>query len=245
MKTNINTPWGDAIDTLKHNKSLDEWYYSFPKLNYNVFKLPEQYSFDLNKMRQEINKIIESNETQSIKRNHEGKKYNRYKGLGFFARENSSSPLEDHFTRRDTNLGEVYPDDLHLNNKLPELYENDFTNPTSIYNDYFKDVFSVFKHNINKASLLDMRSKGFLGSHVDFPYYKAIRLHATIYGGENSYYEIDGERFQIPADGNWYFIDTGKFHSAWNEGPSDRLTINVNLSGVISDPRNLANNLLL
>lgn len=245
MKTLINQPWGDTIDTVKHSKPLDQWYYSFPKLNYNVFRLPTEYSFDIEEMRKQIDNILESHEPLSIKRNSDGKKYNRYKGLGFFAREDSVNPLEDHFTRRDTNLGEVFPDDLHLNNSLPELYENDFTKPTQIYNDYFKDVFSVFKHHINKASLLDMRSKGFLGSHVDFPYYKAIRLHATIYGGEHSYYEVDGERFQIPADGHWYFFDTGKYHSAWNEGPQDRLTINVNLSGIFSDPRELADKLAL
>jgi hypothetical protein len=103
----------------------------------------------------------------------------------------------------------------------------------------------VFKHSISKASLLELRSKGYLGSHVDFPYYKGIRLHATISGGENAWYEINGEKFQIPADGNWYFIDTGKYHSVWNEGPDDRLTINVNLSDVLSDPQELANSFKL
>jgi hypothetical protein len=245
MKISINSPWGDSTDTLIHNKPLDSWYKEYPILPYNVFKLPEQYSFNLDEMRNEIATIFESTQTESIQRNREGKKYNRYKGLGFFARDNAENPLSDHFTRRDTSLGEVFPDDLHLNDSLPDLYENDFVNPTQIYNDYFKQIFSVFKHSISKASLLELRSKGYLGSHVDFPYYKGIRLHATISGGENAWYEINGEKFQIPADGNWYFIDTGKYHSVWNEGPDDRLTINVNLSDVLSDPQELANSFKL
>ncbi len=238
MKINIDSPWGDVIDTVKHSKPLDEWYQQHPKLEYSVFRLPEAYSFNLEEMKSQIDSIV--HDTISIDRNAQGKKYNRYKGLGFFSREDADKPLEDHFTRRDSGLGQVYSDNLHLNSKLPDLYENDFTKPTEIYNEYFKKVFSVFKSPITKASLLELKSKGYLGSHVDFPYYKTIRLHATIRGGENAWYEIAGERFQIPADGHWYFIDTGKFHSIWNEGPDDRLTINVNLM-IAGDPQQLAN----
>lgn len=244
MKTSINYPWGDTIDTIKHSKSLHEWYIDRPMLSYNYFKLPDFYSFNINEMRHEINCIIQKFDTYAIKRNSTGKTYNRYKGLGFFAREHSTTPLEDHFLRRDVNHGVVYPDDLHLNNKLPMLYEHDFTNPTKIYNQYFKNIFSVFKSKISKASILSLKSKGYLGSHVDYPYYKCIRLHASIEGTENAYYEVNGEKFQIPADGNWYFIDTGKFHSVWNEGPNDRLTLNINLF-VSDDPLILANQKLL
>lgn len=239
MKININAPWGDVTDTLKYNKPLDDWYKEWPRLDYNFFKLPEQYSFNLDDMQQQIETLVQQHETIAIDRNAQGKKYNRYKGLGFFARQDSNKPLEDHFVRRDSDLGEVYSDDLHLNDKLPELYENDFVAPTEIYNDYFKKVFSVFKSPISKASILELKNKGYLGSHVDFPYYKGIRLHATIKGGRGAWYEINGERFQIPADGHWYFIDTGKFHSIWNEGPEDRLTINVNLM-INGDPLDLA-----
>lgn len=233
-------PWGDSIDTTKYCLPLDEWYQGeYHKLPYSFFKLPKKYDFDLDEMKNQINQLLQKHDTIAIARNANGKKYNRYKGLGFLARKDAVEPLEDHFTRRDERIGEVYSDDLHLNPRLPELYENDFVNPTEIYNDYFKNVFSVFQSRITKASLLDLKSKGYLGSHVDFPYYKTIRLHATVYGGENAWYEIEGERFQIPADGSWYFIDTGKYHSVWNEGPNDRLTINVNLI-VNSDPLDLA-----
>lgn len=245
MVINNTTPWRDVIDTLKYSKSLNSWYNDFPILPYNVFKLPEHYSFDINEMREQINDIISNTSTFSVKRDNEGRRYSRYKGLGFFSRRDSENPLEDHFIRRDADLGEVYSDNLYMNDRLPDLYENDFTEKTSIYNDYFNTIFSKFKSSISKASILELKNKGFLASHVDFPYYKGIRLHATISGGEHAYYEIAGEKFQIPADGNWYFIDTGKYHSVWNEGPEDRITINVNLSGILSDPATLAKNLEL
>jgi hypothetical protein len=237
-------PWGDCTDTVKNSKPLDEWYQQYPKLPYNVFKLPEQYSFDLETMRSNVEKLLETINTQSITKNSEGNRFSRYRGLGFFSRIDSSTPLEDHFIRRDRTLGQVYPDDLHLNSQLPNLYEDDFTEPTVILDQYFQQVFAVFKSKISKASLLELRAGGWLGSHVDFPYYKTIRLHASIRGNENAWYEIDGEKFQLPQDGNWYFIDTGKYHSIWNDGPEHRLTLNVNLV-VGSDPKELASKNLL
>jgi hypothetical protein len=229
MKTSIKEPWGDTIDTVKHSGPLDEWYKDFKKLDYNYFRLPSEYSFDLDKMRYEIRKILDDYNPISMPRNSEGARFTRYRGLGFYAREESDSPLEDHFVRRDRNHGRMYADDRHLNDWLPELYEEDFDSPTEILNDYFKSVFSKFKTKINKASILELRSGGWLGSHVDFPYYNKIRLHASIWGSENAWYEIEGEKFQIPEDGHWYFIDTGKYHSVWNYGPQHRLTLNVNL----------------
>jgi len=238
IKRNIQ-PWGDSIDTIKHSKPLDEWYTNYKKLPYNFFKLPDTYSFDLNEMRERVTTLLSNQNTISITKNKDGEKFNRYRGLGFYSRPNVNAPLEDHFTRRDEALGTVYPDDLHLKNQLPILIENDFTQPTNILDQYFNSVFGVFKSSISKASLLDLRPLGWLGAHVDFPYYKTIRLHASIFGNENAWYEVDGEKFQLPADGNWYFIDTGKYHSIWNNGPENRVTLNINLC-VTDDPKMLA-----
>ena len=205
IKRNIQ-PWGDSIDTIKHSKPLDEWYADNKPLPYNFFKLPDTYSFNLTEMRKHVGNLLEQQQTISITKNKDGEKFNRYRGLGFYSRPDSISPLEDHFVRRDELVGEVYPDELHLNNKLPSLIENDFTSPTSILDDYFNKVFSVFKSKVSKASLLDLRPLGCLGSHVDFPYSRTIRLHASISGNKNAWYEVNGEKFQLPADGSWYFI---------------------------------------
>lgn len=237
MKTYINNAWGDSIDTVKHALPLTEWYPTGP-LPYNHFKLPEQYSFNLDEMKSHIAQLSES--TKSIQTNANGRKFSKYRGLGFFARPNSEHPLEDHFTRRDAEQGQVYPDDLYLQNRLPELYEDDFTQPTQLLDNYFTQKFSVFKSKVSKASLLELRAGGWLASHVDFPYYKTIRLHASISGCDDAWYEVNGERFQLPADGNWYFIDTGKYHSIWNNGPGHRLTLNINLIVGPNDPLQLA-----
>ena len=231
----INKAWGDSIDTIKNSLPLDEWYSVHPILPYNVFKLPEKYSFNVAEMREHISTM----QTISIQANKQGRRFSKYRGLGFFAREDSTTPLEDHFVRRDTEYGQVFPDDLHLQQRLPKLYENDFVKPTEILDDYFSNIFGVFDQPINKASILELRAGGWLGSHVDFPYYQTVRLHASISGCTNAWYEINGERFQIPEDGNWYFIDTGKYHSVWNEGPDHRVTLNVNLQIGPRDPKEL------
>ena len=240
-----NTAWGDCVDTIKHNKSLKKWYDVFEQLNYNVFRLPEVYSFNVVEMQEQIKNITETHPTLSIIKNSSGTRFSKYRGLGFHARRDSANPIFDHFTRRDKKLGVVYGDDLHLKNDLPELIEDDFTEPTEILNPYFKKVFSVFKSHITKASILELRSGGWLGSHVDFPYYQGIRLHSTISGGESAWYEVAGEKFQIPADGHWYFIDTGKYHSVYNYGPTHRTTLNINLNvyfdkKMTKDPKSLA-----
>jgi hypothetical protein len=235
----LSTPWNDCTDTLLHSKSLDEWYTDKPKLGYNVFKLPSQYSFNLKEMQDQVSSLLEKQNTISISKNAKGEKFNRYKGLGFFSRPNCATPLEDHFTRRDVKHGVTYADDLHLNANLPDLIENDFTETTCIMNEYFNNIFSSFKSKITKASLLELRPMGWLGSHVDFPYYKTVRLHTSIFGNEGAWYEVEGEKFQLPQDGHWYFIDTGKYHSVWNHGPNSRITLNVNLE-IQSDPRELA-----
>lgn len=227
----------ESTDTLKYAKPLTEWYAEHPALSYNHFKLPSQYSFNIDEMREHVAKLTEY--TRSIQASSTGRKFSKYRGLGFFARPNSNTPLEDHFIRRDEEFGQVFPDDLHLQERLPKLYENDFTKPTEILDEYFTKIFSGFKSPINKASLLELRAGGWLGAHVDFPYYKTIRLHASISGCNNAWYEVNGERFQIPEDGNWYFIDTGKYHSVWNEGPEHRVTLNINLR-VSQDPLSLA-----
>lgn len=239
------TPWGDCVDTIKYSLPLDNWYNNkTPKLPYNYFRLPDCYSFNLTEMQNEISKICEQYQPISVSRNSNGDRFTRYRGLGFYSKRNSTHPLEDHFIRTEKDIGIVYPDDLHLNKNLPNLLENDFTETTDIMTNYIKNVFSVFKSNITKASILELRPLGWLGSHVDYPYYKTIRLHASIFGNENAWYEVDGEQFQIPQDGAWYFIDTGKYHSIWNYGPSSRITLNVNLQ-IFQDPKILvANNLL-
>lgn len=245
MKTTISAPWADCIDTVTYRNDLSSWYSEYPELPYNFFKLPDYYNFDLSEMQQNVRTLLAKYPTIPISTNDRGKKYNKYRGLGFFSRKNSNAPLEDHFTRRDTTRGVVYKEDLQLSDTLLDLYENDFVEPTEILSNYFSEVFNKFKGKISKASLLDLKSRGYLGSHVDFPYYKTIRLHACIFGAENAWYEVNGEKIQFPADGSWYFIDTGKYHSVWNTGPADRLTININISDILEDPLHLATQLRL
>lgn len=223
------TPWRDSIDTIKHGTNLSKWYTAYRKLPYNVFRLPSCYSFDLEQVRNEINNITSKIPFLNAPKDSSGKLIKCYSGLGFYSRKNSNCPLQDHFIRKDRSRGIVWSTDLHLSKQLPELVEDDFTQETEILTDVFRHEFSKFHSTITKASILNLKSKGWLAAHVDFPYYQGIRLHASISGCSNAWYEVDGEKFQIPEDGNWYFIDTGKFHSVWNYGPEDRVTLNINL----------------
>ena len=58
-------------------------------------------------------------------------------------------------------------------------------------------------------------------------FYKYLPL--TNYN-EDTYYEVEGVKFKIPADGNFYWFDVGRNHAVANNGTADRITLSVNLS---------------
>ena len=74
--TNLLEPWGDSIDTTKNSKSLDEWYIDYPKLDYNVFKLPSQYDFDLKEMQYQVATLLQEHDPISVSKNSQGEKFN-------------------------------------------------------------------------------------------------------------------------------------------------------------------------
>ena len=65
--------------------------------------------------------------------------------------------------------------------------------------------------------------------HVDFPYYQTIRVHSCLYTNPDVVWKVEDEQFQIPADGNFYWFDTGKYHSVVNNGNETRIVLSINL----------------
>lgn len=60
--------------------------------------------------------------------------------------------------------------------------------------------------------------------HVDFPRNDTYRVHIPIHTNNHSFFEIGGEKFNIPADGYVWLINTGDHeHTAWNYGTESRV----------------------
>jgi hypothetical protein len=55
-------------------------------------------------------------------------------------------------------------------------------------------------------------------------------VHACIESNPDVVWEVEGEQFSIPCDGNFYWFDTGRYHAVKNNGLSPRVAFSINLS---------------
>ena len=236
MSLDINM--GYNISTTQDTSFYEHWYSphtDFKRIEPNVIKLPDYYSFDLEKVRSQVNSIQEDHGYKpfEVAKN---KRRLTYQGIGLTAKPGAEDPLYDalNLYGKDGKLSitEAFETMGNANDKkaVMNLAEKDFSEPTEIFDGYIKEVLSKFKSPLTKTRLLNLKRKGVLAPHVDFPYYEQIRVHACIFESPDAWWEVEGERFKIPADGNFYWFDTGKYHAVWNDGADDRVVLSVNLS---------------
>lgn len=227
-------------DTNLDNIFYEKWYKPHTKWDVpskKILKLSDYYSFDLDKLKKQVLEIQNNYGLKPfpIKKN-STKKRMTYRGIGITSRKNSSDPLYDSLHLYNSN-GEIDISDSfnqqsinNQNKKVVSLYERNFSEPTEIYTGYLSEILSKFKSPLTKCRFLELCPKGVITPHVDFPYYEQIRIHAVITTNENVFWEVEGEKFQIPADGNFYWFDTGRYHSVYNNGNTSRIVLSVNLS---------------
>lgn len=228
------------INTNKDTGFYKSWYSPYTRFDSiipNLIKLPQYYSFDLEKLKEQVCCIKSEYGFKPFPIKKDGSKVRRtYQGIGLTAKEGASDPLYDAL-RLYGNNGELDITDVFLkqsnSNEQKEfstLSEKDFNVKTEIFTGYIAEILSRFMSPLTKTRLLCLKPKGMIAPHVDFPYYEQIRVHACIESNDNTWWEVDGERFQIPCDGNFYWFDTGKYHAVWNDGKTDRTVLSVNLS---------------
>lgn len=228
MKTNTNS---------KAHNLFYEPHTPWKKIPLNHFKLPSKYSFDLDAVRKQVDEITNQHGLHPYPLKLGKHDYNSktYHGICFTARPGVSSPLTDGLVVRQSGSSEpletkkVFLDKKEGVSSPSTIDESEFTEKTSIYSGYIGSVLDRFASPKTKVRLISMLPGGSLDFHVDFPYYQQVRLHAAIYTNPSCFWEVDGEVFQIPADGNFYWLDAGKPHRAWNDGSTQRLLLSVNL----------------
>ncbi len=243
------------IDTTD-NDYYSQWYAphtAWPVQTATWKALPDYYNFDVGRMRVELETLRKSYDFKPFQINLEGKKRMTYQGISLTARENSQDPEYDSLRlfghtddgkEEELDISQVFHqmDSRRTDvKKAAWLNEKIFNTPTNAYSGYFAEVIDKFKCPKTKVRLLNLRPKGVITPHVDFPYYKQIRIHAAIYTNENSWYEVEGQKFHIPADGRFYWFDVGRNHAVWNDGNEDRITLSVNLT-VYEDLNNAPTN---
>ena len=107
--------------------------------------------------------------------------------------------------------------------------EVSFDTETEAMHPFFHEVVNRFQHQRTKVRLTKLEPGGILPTHVDFPYYKCVRLHAMLSTNPYVWFNVGGEKFHLPADGRFYWIDAGKHHAVWNLGDTPRYALSVNL----------------
>lgn len=233
----------------------------WPKLKQNFIQLPDYYSFDLNRLKQQVATIRQKHEFKPIRVFNDGqsKARSRYRGLGFTHRPGSQNPYYDALQWFETD-GNYAASSVVMSSNLesdlsqlasPRKYR-DFTQTNDLFSGYLKEVVDRFQSPKTKIRLAELLPGGFHSPHYDFPYYDTARIHAVLETNSDTWWEIEGERFQMPADGHFYFCDSGKIHSIWNAGNTPRLVLTIHLNlyhstngQQIRDPKQSLNELFL
>lgn len=218
---------------LNYKTQFESWYAPktpWPIIKKNWLRLNTYYSFNRKQALKEVQQIKKSFELKPhppLKK----KPLHFYRGICFKSKKMSKDPLYE-------GLGLFLKNNKYLINSginiedgvsLGASYEKNFTQKTEIYRGYLAEILDKFQSCSFKIRLLELKKGGELPLHVDIPYYRYIRLHTVLQTNEKSFWCVGGEKFQIPADGHWYWIDSGKPHSVWNYGHNDRIVLNINL----------------
>lgn len=211
-----------------------QWYFPYTKWKMpksNWLKLNKCYSFDKKKLLKEALQVKKSFNFKPFPID-ETRKRRTYRGICLTAKKNSKDPLYEGL--------KIFNEKKALNvfdtiqrvktGQDPGLYEKDFVEKTEIYKGYIGEILNKFKSPFSKIRILELKKGGLVVPHVDFPYYKHIRIHTVLQTNDKAFWSVGGEQFQIPSDGHWYWFDVGKTHSVWNYGREDRIVLSLNLS---------------
>lgn len=225
------------LDLYAKRSQVVDWYHQKDKwfspntewndLDFKFLRLPSTYSFDLGRLREEVSKVISTN---SFIHREEQYKNSTYSGISLTSRGITDNPMDDWWQRVDADGKPLEDHSRQLfEGKICLAHEDEYKEDTPAMTPYIKEVISKFQSKVTRVALMQLQGYGAITPHVDFPYYHCIRLHACIFGGNKSYLEIEKEQFHIPEDGNFYMLDTGKTHGAYNIGSDNRINLNINI----------------
>ncbi len=207
-------------------------------------KLPATYSFDLEALRDYVDKVIDKVGLTNLKMNDNETIFNvGYKGMGFTHRKNALSPSHDAFRlfnekgEFDTSSSSKRTMYSLLKDRDKHQFEKNFTEKTEYFTGPIEKALLPFKSLITKVRVVELGPGQKLHEHFDYPFYENVRVHAVLETNENVEWWVEDQMFKIPADGNFYWFDTGRAHQVINSGSSIRRVLSVHLS-VYKDKEN-------
>ena len=200
-------------------------------------KLPDTYSFDLQKMRDHVNNVISEVGLNTLQLNDGTSIYSKgYKGMGFTHRKDAPDPHHDAFKvfneKGELESSATCRRRMSYTMKAKDIhkFEKNFTEKTQYYSGVLDESLKNFKSSITKVRITELAPGESVHPHFDYPYYENIRVHAVLETNDDVEWWVEDQKFNIPSDGNFYWFDTGRFHHIINNGKTPRRVLSVHLS---------------
>jgi hypothetical protein len=194
----------------------------YEKCNIDFCQLPEKYDVDIDLISEEIAKVLLNHELRGYPRS-DGSLFPGYSGICFKSEPGSNDPLYDGLKSNSL---------LAMRRRHVNIDENFTVKNEEIWFPYLDDIVNKFNGTVTQIRLIKLDAGCNLGEkqHIDYPWYKGIRMHIPLTKGIKYEWRVFHKRYFAEYSPHIYFLDTGKPHDARNrENSVDRYILNVNM----------------
>ena len=195
---------------------------------FNVTDLPDKYNIDLNRLDEGIKNTLQNFQMipYTVDAGKAGViKVPGYYGLCFKCKKSSKEPLSEGLSSN-----------VHTHSNKNEQIDLEYTEKTPAWFDYLDEVVSKFRGNVTQIRLIKLEAGHNLlsreqTSHLDYPWYRGIRLHLCITPGVDYVWRVLGKDYHFERSEKLRYLDVGKPHGAVNQhNEVDRFVLNINLA---------------
>ena len=203
-----------------------ELYTDYQPSKHNVVGLPNKYDINLDEIDSGIKDVL--NNFQMIPYTVDSPVGKHvvpgYYGLCFKSTLNSKDPL-----------GQGLSSNVHSHKTIDSPIDIEYTEKSPAWFPYLDEVVSKFKGQVTQIRLIKLEAGHDLLSqektaHIDYPWYRGIRMHICITPGADYTWRVLGKDYSFTRSNKMFYLDTGKPHGAVNShNNNDRYVLNFNL----------------
>lgn len=193
-----------------------------PKCAIDFCQLPSKYDIDIDLLENELRNLLVDGTLMGQYPLPSGGVFPGYWGLCFKSAPGQENP---------------YYDGLKSNSLLAirrrhAMIDEDYTVKNDIWFPYLDEIESKFNGQITQVRLIKLDAGCNLGEkqHIDYPWYKGIRMHIPLTPGLKYEWRVLHKQYFAERSPHMYFLDTGKPHDARNKANAvDRYLLNINM----------------
>ena len=210
---------------------LYEPHTEYPACDIDFCQLPSKYDVDVELLRTEIKEKLKHHDMReypipsTVPMSKGGKQltFPGYSGICFKAKPGVEEPLYE-------GLGS---NSLKALRRREDCIDTEYTEKTEIWFPYLDEIVNKFNGQVTQIRLIKLEAGYNLGEkqHLDYPWYKGIRMHIPLTDGAEYWWNVYGQNYRVyGAQPHIYFLNTGKPHDARNKlSTIDRYVLNINI----------------